>query len=181
MLVFVGSFGYNSNGTILLGTAEGGLKVSLYGVNDLDETSPEQLNNYYFNTIHHEFAHVLHQNIPYTTDFNQIVGAGYISDEWSTTWGANESLEAGFISDYSSKSANEDFVELISHYVLASETDWEATITNAGDVGGPIINQKIAIVKAYIKSSWNIDLDELRAEIQNRYANLASQDLDNIN
>ncbi|AUC21292.1 hypothetical protein BTO15_03850 [Polaribacter sejongensis] len=181
MLVFVGSFGYNSNGTILLGTAEGGLKVSLYGVNDLDETSPEQLNNYYFNTIHHEFGHVLHQNIPFSTDFTQIVGAGYIGDEWSTAWGAGESLQAGFISDYSSNQVSDDFVELISHYILSTESDWATTIEEAGDVGGPLINQKIAIIKAYLTSSWSIDMDELRAEIQNRYANLSSQDLDNIN
>ncbi|WP_373942013.1 putative zinc-binding metallopeptidase [Polaribacter sejongensis] len=81
--------------------------------------------------------------------------------------GEQESLyEAGFISDYSSNQVSDDFVELISHYILSTESDWATTIEEAGDVGGPLINQKIAIIKAYLTSSWSIDMDELRAEIQ---------------
>lgn len=183
-LVFVGSPGYNANGTILLGTAEGGLKISLYNVNTLDVNNIEALNRLFFNTIHHEFAHVLHQRIPFSTDFQQITyGAGqnYIGDDWSTDWAAGESLEAGFITNYASKSESEDFVELISHYILAKEADWNATLSNAGSTGADIINRKMAIVKNYLINNWEIDIDELRAVIQNRYDNLDSQDLDNIN
>ena len=182
-LVFVGSPGYNSNGTILLGTAEGGLKISLFNVNSLDVTNIAALNSLFFNTIHHEFAHVLHQRIPFSTDFQQLTydaGHNYIGDDWSTDWAAGESLEAGFVSDYSSKSESEDFVELISHYVLAKEADWNTMLSNAGP-GGAIINSKMSIVKNYLINNWDIDIDELRAAVQNRYDNLGSQDLDNIN
>ncbi|WP_422089916.1 zinc-binding metallopeptidase [Tenacibaculum ovolyticum] len=186
-LVFVGSPGYNSNGTILLGTAEGGLKVSLYNINSLDVSNVAQLNDFYFNTIHHEFAHVLHQNIPFSTDFEQLTYSAdeeYVGGSWSTVDGygtEQAALEAGFITRYASKSESEDFVELISHYILATETDWNATVTTAGTKGGGIINSKMAIVKSYLRDNWEIDIDVLRAEIQNRYDNLSSQDLDNIN
>ncbi|MCD8411260.1 zinc-binding metallopeptidase [Tenacibaculum finnmarkense] len=179
-LVFVGSPGYNSNGTILLGTAEGGLKVSLYNINELDVANVEELNSSYFNTIHHEFGHVLHQKKPFSTDFNQIVGAGYIGDEWSKKWKDGESLKAGFISNYSSNQVSDDFVELISHYVLYSNEKWDATLVEAGE-GAALINAKMAIIKSYLISNWEIDIDELRTEIQKRYNNLSSQDLDKIN
>ena len=48
---------------MVLGTAEGGKKITLYNVNDLNvkKINIEKLNNYYFETMHHEFAHILHQ------------------------------------------------------------------------------------------------------------------------
>ena len=43
----IGSPAYNPiSGTILLGTAEGGLKVTLYRCNELDPTNVDQLNDY---------------------------------------------------------------------------------------------------------------------------------------
>ncbi|CAM1358365.1 conserved protein of unknown function [Tenacibaculum soleae] len=179
-IVFVGSAGYNNNNTRLLGTAEGGVKISLYDINTLDITDVEALNRLFFNTIHHEFGHVLHQKIPFSTDFTEIVGAGYIGDDWSTQWGPGESLQAGFISDYASNQVSDDFVELISHYVLSTETDWADIIVNAGP-GGSLITSKMSIIKSYLKNNWDFDIDDLRAEVQDRYDNLSSQDLDNIN
>jgi len=186
-LVFVGSAGYNSNGTILLGTAEGGLKVSLYNINVLDVNDVDALNRLFFNTIHHEFGHVLHQNIPFSSDFPQLTYSAderYVGGSWSTVDGygsAQAALEAGFISLYASNQESDDFVELISHYILSTEADWNTTLTNAGTKGAGLINSKMAIIKSYLKNSWEIDIDQLRAEIQTRYDNLSSQDLDNIN
>ena len=47
-------------GTYTLGTAEGGLKVTLYMGNWLDLTNVDRMNEYYFKVMHHEFAHILH-------------------------------------------------------------------------------------------------------------------------
>ena len=61
---FIGSSAYNSNGTETVGTAEGGLKVTLYKINDIDESRIQtdayyhRLNEYYFHTMHHEFTHI---------------------------------------------------------------------------------------------------------------------------
>ncbi|MCL7761819.1 putative zinc-binding metallopeptidase [Polaribacter sp. Z014] len=181
MFVLVGSGAYNNNGTVLLGTAEGGLKVVLYDINNIDVTDIERLNDRYFRTVYHEFGHILHQNKPYTRDFEKITGTTYVQDEWNTIWDAGESLEAGYISDYASNQPNDDFVELIAHYLTKSSTEWSDIITAAGDEGGPIITQKLTIVKNYLKESWNIDMDDLRDNILVRQQNLNNLDLDNIN
>ena len=182
-VVFVGSGAYRNNGTVLLGTAEGGLKIALYDINNLDVTDLERLNARYFRTIYHEFAHILHQNIPYTQDFVVLSATDYVQDEWNTFWpsGGVTSLEKGFISDYASNDPNEDFVELFAFYISKTPAEWDALISGAGISGGAIITQKVGIVKSYMKSSWNLDMDTLRDEILMRQSNLSSQDLDNIN
>ena len=52
----IGSPAYDSSGTKVLGTAEGGKKITLYEVNSLDfeNVDIEVLNEYYFKTMHHE-------------------------------------------------------------------------------------------------------------------------------
>ena len=77
-------------------------------------------------------------------------------------------MQRGFISDYSSKEANEDFVELIAHYITNSEEAWNAKLENAGEEGKDILDQKMAIVTSYLKQSWDLDIDELRDAIQTR-------------
>ena len=57
----IGSAAYNSNGTIVLGTAEGGLKITLYIVNSLTQSSisnPQTLNTYYFKTMHKQHLYI---------------------------------------------------------------------------------------------------------------------------
>ena len=64
----IGSPAYESSGNMVLGTAEGGKKITLYNVNDLNikKINIEKLNEYYFETMHHEFAHILHLPVSYT-------------------------------------------------------------------------------------------------------------------
>lgn len=180
MFMMVGSAAYRNNGTMVLGTAEGGLKITLYKINDLDVTNIENLYKYYFRTIFHEFSHILHQTKDYTTDFDRISSTEYVGDSWNDAWDEKSSLEEGFISDYSSKEANEDFVELIAHYITNTPESWATKIEPAGDSGKAILEQKMAIVKSYLKEVWNIDIDALRAAIQTRASKLGEQDLDNI-
>ena len=181
-LMLVGSAAYRNNGTRVLGTAEGGLKITLYEITSLDITDINQLNDLYFRTIYHEFAHILHQNIDYSTDFDQITKTTYQGGLWSDHWtNTNPSNVAGYISNYASKEANEDFVELIAHYITNDENSWKAIITSAGSVGGPLISQKMEIVKNYMQTVWSINMDDLRDEILLRGENLNQQDLDNIN
>lgn len=182
ILNYVGSPAYNNNGTILLGTAEGGRKITMFDLNNLPRRSQDidYLINRYFHTIHHEFAHIFHQTKPYTPAFNQISGTRYIQDQWNVEFNNTTALQAGFISPYASKDADEDFVELLSFYITLRPNQWNARLTTAGTSGARIIGQKIEIVRAYMKDSWNIDIDVLRDNILGRLENFSSFDQTNI-
>ena len=180
MIHLVGSGAYRNNGTFVLGTAEGGLKITMYFVNEM-QIDPEYLNYYYFKTMHHEFAHILNQTKPYSTDFNAISGPEYVTDTWSDAWASDaEAQQNGFISQYASSEAGEDFVELLAIYVTNSEAYWNNIINNAGD-GAAKITAKFDIVYNYMLNSWNIDLNELRDEILSRQTQIGTLDLENLN
>lgn len=182
MITLVGSFAFNTNRTILLGTAEGGLKITLYGVNTLDPTNVENLYNYYFRTIFHEFSHILHQTTDFSVEFKKLTAADYIGDSWSENNNTEENaLKKGFISRYSRKDPNEDFVELIAYYITYTDEQWTNKMSTAGNTGAELINRKITIVKSYLKNSWQIDLDELKNEVQTRANNIKNIDLTNTN
>lgn len=83
----IGSTAYNSSGSILLGTAEGGRKMVLYLVNNLDPNNVKAMNTYYFQTIHHEFGHIQNQTKPYPVEFEQITPRSYVADTWTEAWG----------------------------------------------------------------------------------------------
>ena len=80
----IGSPAYESSGNMVLGTAEGGKKITLYNVNDLNvkKINIEKLNNYYFETMHHEFAHILHQKRNFDPSFNRISEGKYVGADW---------------------------------------------------------------------------------------------------
>lgn len=188
MLLLVGSNAHKNNGNIVLGTAEGGLKITLYGINTLNTKNIEQLNHYYFRTIYHEFAHILHQTKDYSTDYKVISSKEYVGDSWDQVWkgGLTEALRAGFISQYSSKEVNEDFVELFSHYVTNTDKQWETKMETAGGKDGTefpgraILTQKTNILKDYMMNTWGIDMDKLRVEIEERANKISEQDFDSL-
>ena len=180
MIHLIGSGAYRNNDTFVLGTAEGGLKITMYFVNEM-RLDPAYLNEYYFKTMHHEFAHILNQTKPYSTDFNTISGSEYVTDTWSDAWKNDaEAQQNGFISQYASSEAGEDFVELLSIYVTNTEAYWNNIIKNAG-AGADIINAKFEIVYNYMLNSWNIDLNELRDEILARQGQIGTLDLETLN
>lgn len=181
MIHLVGSAAYRNDGTFILGTAEGGLKITLYMINNLpEEPDAEYLNEFYFHTMHHEFAHILHQTKPYSPDFAMISGSEYVKDTWSDKWDDAEAQKSGFITAYASSEANEDFVELLSTYVTTTQEYWDSVLMNAGEEGAAIISQKFDIVYNYMLQSWDIDLNELRSVISRRQDALPSLDLETI-
>ena len=179
MLHLIGSPAYKNNGNIVLGTAEGGLKITMYMVNSLN-LNPEFLNHYYFKTMHHEFGHILNQTTPYSTDFDMISGSEYVTDSWSSVYTEDSDAQKdGFISPYAASQPGEDFVELLSIYVTNPSSYWDDVIRNAGP-GADKIKAKFDIVYNYMMNSWNIDLNELRDIIQERQGKIGELDLDNL-
>jgi substrate import-associated zinc metallohydrolase lipoprotein len=179
MIHLVGSAAYNNNGTMVLGSAEGGLKITLYMINDLDPTDVPMLNEYYFHTIHHEFTHILTQTVPYSSEFDQISSKDYISDNWNTLKGA-DALKKGFITPYASKEANEDFAELVSVYITSSEAEWNKLRSDAGAAGAKIIDQKFVIIANYMKNVWGFNISNLRDVIQQKSSEVPTLNLDEL-
>jgi len=183
----VGSGSFNSNGTVTLGEAEGGRKITLFNVNSLSvSTTIAQLNSSYFRTIHHEFAHILHQTKSYTPDFLDITGTDYLTDGWSDPSVHVENIfrPRGFISGYARREANEDFVEILAHYLIYDDAWWAAMYATANSIAGDntvtgkaLIEEKLEIVKDYIIGTWEIDIEALRAAIQRRGTEIGSLDL----
>lgn len=121
----IGSPAYDpSTGTITVGLAEGGIKVSLFRVNALDLNSPDQLNEYYFKTMHHEFAHILHQTKTYPAKFNTISVGKYDGSNWQDRQ-EGVVLSCGFVTPYASSAYREDFAEIIANYIVKTDAQWE--------------------------------------------------------
>lgn len=121
----IGSPAYDpTTGTITVGLAEGGIKVSLFRVNALDLNSPDQLNEYYFKTMHHEFAHILHQTKTYPAKFNTISVGKYDGSNWQDRQ-EGVVLSCGFVTRYASSAYREDFAEIIANYIVKTDAQWE--------------------------------------------------------
>lgn len=190
---FVGSPAYNDDGTMVLGTAEGGLVITLYMVNYMDyflsqEDYMERLNHYYFKTMHHEFGHILHQKKPYDTNFQKITEGTYVGGDWYQ-YSEKTARQLGYISPYSRNEVNDDFVELIANYVTHDQEWWDAAVADGNSTdkdgtthnGGNLLEEKLAIVKTYCRNSWGFELDELRDAVQRRSKELSTMDLTTLN
>ena len=180
---FIGSPAYNSEGTMVLGTAEGGLKITLYMVNSLDDETLKDydtMNKYYFHTLHHEFTHILNQKIPYDQSFKLITESGYVSGDWYTI-SDKTAHQAGFVTPYAMVEPLEDFAEMLSGYVTMSQSEWNAILADAGTTGAASISAKLDIVRNYMQESWNVDIDQLRAVVLRRASTLSAVDLKHLN
>lgn len=182
----IGSPAYDSSGTMVLGTAEGGKKITLYNVNDLDPQVIDiaLLNKYYFETMHHEFAHILHQKRNYDPSFDRICEGKYIGTDWyleaDRDGGNTNAWKQGFVTAYSMSEAREDFVENIAMYVTHNEAYWNNMLVKAGETGASIINEKFTIVYTYMLETWGINLDDLRDIVLRRQQEIPALDLSTI-
>lgn len=180
MIHLIGSPAYEE-GQIRLGTAEGGLKVTLYNVNALNIQGPpdiEELNFWYFKTMHHEFTHILHQTIEFPQEFYEISTGKYTGSGWVNISDA-KALQRGFITNYGSSEVHEDFAEIVANFVTHDAAWWDAQLKIAGD-GATFIEQKLEIARTYMAETWNIDLDKLRDIVQRRSAEVIYLDLKNL-
>ncbi len=138
----IGSPEYDSNGSIVLGVAEGGVKVTLFRVNNIDIDHPVidvdspqpntgavpiDLNYWFFHTMHHEFCHILTQKKNYSTEFQTISTGKYQASNWINVKDA-DAPAMGFVSGYASKEYNEDFAEIYSTYVTHTQDAWNGIL-----------------------------------------------------
>ncbi len=140
MFHFIGSTGYSpTTGTEVLGTAAGGVKITLYNVNEIKPWSKgvtytaddvEVLNERIFHTMHHEFSHILHQTKSYPITFGQVTSGSYDPITWQER-DSTTSHQLGYVTHYASSATYEDFVETLSCVITDTDHRWMNRIINA--------------------------------------------------
>ncbi|MVZ61601.1 zinc-binding metallopeptidase [Sphingobacterium humi] len=165
--MFVGSSAFDSGNTKVLATAEGGVKITMYEINQM-KLDAESLSENYFHVIHHEFSHILHQTKNYSTDFQKISESDYIKDDWASGITEETARKKGFVSAYAMSEPNEDFAETYSRFITSTDKKWAALLAPGGAEGTAIINKKLNIIREYARNSWGFELDELRAVVLRR-------------
>ncbi|MBO9155194.1 substrate import-associated zinc metallohydrolase lipoprotein [Chitinophaga sp. GCM10012297] len=160
--VLYGSPSYNSNGTITLGTADGGRRVVLYELNDLDFTNAAQVSRK-MRTIHHEFTHIVNQMIAIPPEFRQVTKAEY-NEDW-TSASAATAQKQGFVSTYASSQYTEDFAEMTAHLLVEGQLWFDAYAKAAGADGQAKLKRKEALVVDYFRQYFNINFRELQYEV----------------
>jgi substrate import-associated zinc metallohydrolase lipoprotein len=179
--VLCGSASWNTDGTITLGTAEGGRKIVLYVLNDFRTkamagyTSSDSLTiKQLFHTIEHEFGHILHQNVLYPEDFKRIT-PGFYTANWNNV-SDNAARRDGFVTAYAMSAPDEDFVEMISMMLTEGKAGFDrivnaipaGTSTNGTNQADAIarLRRKEAMVVAYYKDVWEIDFYRLQSRVR---------------
>lgn len=158
--VLIGSYAYTSSGNIVLGSADQGLKVNMYGINQINLKSMDGVRQV-LGTVHHELAHVLHQNIMYPADFELVCAGDYDSNGLNISQAVARSL--GFTGGYGMTGPNEDFATLVSTMLNNSKAEFDAMINSIPEeLGRTRLREKENIVVTYFLQAWNIDFWELQ-------------------
>ncbi len=185
LFVLAGSANWNLDGSITLGTAEGGRKIVLYLLNDFknksmpgyvpaDSAVPKQM----FHVIHHEFAHILDQTVRRPVEFDKI-GQGFYTADWINT-NDYAARQDGFITAYALSNPFEDFVEMISIMLIEGKTGFDNIVNSISgtSVRGTTaeqakakLRQKESLVVNYFKQAWNIDFYTLQFRVRTAIVN----------
>lgn len=173
-VILLGGFIYNEDGTVILGTADAGARITFTNVNaiDPDDKDWESLQ---LHTVYHEFAHTVHQRYKLPTDFETISATGYTSAGSWFTLTDEEALIRGFVSPYATSNPNEDFAETVAFFlyntgfideILTDEPDCTTAECENRNTGRELIRQKVTAIKEHYLQVTDVSLDALRASIQ---------------
>lgn len=172
--VLAGSAEWNNDGTIVLGQAEGGRKIVLLLLNEFDAKDKPQVERM-LHTMHHEFAHILHQTKLYPLEWKAL------NPEWYTaTWFNNTddvAHQQGLISAYAKANADEDFVETVSFLLVYGQAHFDAVVNkaNVSAKAKAILRKKEAMIVDYFTKQYQIDFRALQRETQSALAAFLAQ------
>ena len=166
--VLVGSVEYNYNGTVVLGQAEWGNNISYFDINqNFDKNNVTSVQRM-IQTSHHEFAHILHQNVLYPQDY-KFISSNLGLPGFTATWfnvSAEEALQWGYITPYSMASSDEDFVEMIANMLMLGKTRYEELVASTNATAQQALRSKEQIVVTYMRDVWNINFYSLQTRVQ---------------
>ncbi len=179
-IVFLGGLIFNSDGTVILGTADAGAQITFTNVNDVDPLD-EDWRSLQLQTVYHEFAHIIHQRYKLPGAFETISPLGYTSAGSWFVLQDEEALERGFVSPYATSSPNEDFAETVAFFLfdpdfmtefMEDESECEDAECETRNMGREMVRQKLTAICQHYEKVVDVDLEEVRAAIQSRLENL---------
>lgn len=175
-VVLIGSFIFNTDGTVVLGTADAGARITLTDINSVDEEDQDWVFRQ-LGTIYHEYAHIMHQRFNLPPNFQQISPQGYTSAGSWFTLNDDEALRRGYVSPYATSSFNEDFAETVAFILYdpdfySTYIDQEVNCTDAACIerneGRDLIRRKYNAVIDHYQQNTGVDLLKVREIIQAR-------------
>ncbi|HEY0744432.1 MAG TPA: substrate import-associated zinc metallohydrolase lipoprotein [Chryseosolibacter sp.] len=175
-VIFIGSTIYNADGTVTLGTADAGARITLTEVNFIDVEDRDWIFRQ-LGTIYHEFAHIMHQRYNLPANWQLLSPQGYTSlGSWYNLTD-EEALQRGFVSPYGTSTFNEDFAELVAFYLFDPDFHTKYTIDETSCVtadctarneGRAKLRQKLAAAQLHYKQNVGVDLELVRQRVQAR-------------
>jgi substrate import-associated zinc metallohydrolase lipoprotein len=175
-VIFIGSTIYNADGTVTLGTADAGARITLTEVNFIDVSDRDWIFRQ-LGTIYHEFAHIMHQKYNLPASWQNISPQGYTSlGSWYNLTD-EEALQRGFVSPYGTSTFNEDFAEVVAFLLFRPDfyetyiTDEENCSTSdceARNEGRAKLRQKLNAILQHYKQNVGVDLEQVRTRVQSR-------------
>jgi substrate import-associated zinc metallohydrolase lipoprotein len=174
-VIFIGSTMYNADGTVTLGVADAGARITLTEVNFIDVTDTTWIYRQ-LGTIYHEFAHIMHQRHNLPPNWQQISPQGYTSVGSWYTLTDEEALKRGFVSPYGTSSFNEDFAECVAFLLFRPDfyeryIDEETCTTidcAERNEGRAKLKKKYNAVLSHYKQAVGVDLLQVRKLIQDK-------------
>lgn len=159
--VLVGGINLNTTGTITLGIAEGGQRITLFETDNVNKKNRENVQRFVA-TIQHEYIHILNQTHPFNEQaFGKITPSGYTTNWYATSIAT--AREEGFITDYARANVIEDFAEMAAIMLSYSKADYKAILDSIeSEEAYFAIKNKEALVVKYFKEAFDINFYELR-------------------
>lgn len=160
--VLYGSTSYDASNIGYAGTASGGIRVNLFGVDNFSLTPSFVTSR--LHVIHHEFTHIINQIMVMPSDFQTITASTY-NAAWTST-ALTDAHMWGYVSSYASQNPVEDFAETTSALLVSGQAwfdNWVKTSTSAA--GQAALRAKESSVVSYF-SNLNIDFRALQREVQ---------------
>ena len=177
-IVFLGGLIYNEDGTFTLGTADAGAQITFTDVNSIDRNDKSWILRQ-LGTVYHEFAHIVHQRYKLPNAFETISPQGYTSPGAWPVLTDQEALQRGFVSPYATSSPNEDFAEVVAHFLfdvnfnenyIEPESDCISQDCENRNEGRILIKQKLNSILAHYEKVTGVKLEDVREQVQIKLA-----------
>lgn len=176
-VILIGSTMYNADGTVTLGTADAGARITLTEVNFVNVDNQDWVFRQ-LGTIYHEFAHIVHQRYNLPPTWQEISPQGYTSPGSWYNLTDEEALKRGFVSPYGTSSFNEDFAEVVAFLLfrpdfyetfIDDEENCQTADCVARNEGRAKLRRKYNAILEHYKQNTGVDLLAVRELIQAKF------------